>query len=234
MTLCEPRPLDLKPYQDEYRRNRRRYRRAIQEGKCRQVHQLEHLLLRSHSAKALAIAEAAKKKKYPLYPAKLDMTASMLSCWEDPIAPAKLYFKKKPGGDVRSIFKYGVFGAAQQYLVLWVLEPRLRLHEGQYAVPGRDRTAAVEKAKEQILKGYELVIRGDIKNCYPSMNGDRVLELLPGPCRRPAAGHPAATAAVHHVLRTVRSDAGSGSTGVTSRCGLYGVGGSGGVGASSR
>ena len=181
MMLCEPRPLNLKPYQAKYGRNLRRYRRAIQKGNYDQVHQLEHLLLNSHSAKALAIAKAADKKKYPLYPAKLEMMAGMLSCWEEPIAPAKLYFKKKPGGDLRSLFKYTVFGAAQQYLVLWVLEPRLRLHEGQYAVPGRDWAAAIEKVKEQIRKGYEWVIRGDIKNCYPSMNGDAVLDMLPGP-----------------------------------------------------
>jgi hypothetical protein len=108
------------------------------------------------------------------------MVASMLSCWERPTNPVTLYFKKKSDGGHRPIFKYGVMWAAQQYLVLWVLAPRLRLHEGQYGVPGRDRTAAVERAKQLIVDGYDQV-RGDIKNCYPSMNGEAVLAGLPGP-----------------------------------------------------
>ena len=143
--------------------------------------ELENLLLRSHSGKILALAKAAKKKGFPLYPAKLDMMASMLTCWEEPTAPATLYFKKKPDGGLRPIFKYGVLRAAQQYLVLWVLAPRLRLHAGQYGVPGRDRTDAIEAAKKRIKEGYRWVIRGDIKSCYPSMNGKKVLERLPGP-----------------------------------------------------
>jgi hypothetical protein len=70
--------------------------------------------------------------------------------------------------------------AAQQYLVLWLLAPRLRLHPGQYAVPGRDRTAAVERAKQLIADGYEWIIRADIKNCHPAMNGEEILARLPG------------------------------------------------------
>jgi hypothetical protein len=130
------------------------------------------------------LAHAANKKKKkkgaPLYPAKLDMMASMLSCWERPMQPVMLHFKPKSDGGYRPIFDYGVIWAAQQYLVLWLLAPRLRLHQGQYGVPGRDRTAAVERAKQLIADGYEWVIRGDIKNCYPSMNGEEVLARLPG------------------------------------------------------
>jgi RNA-directed DNA polymerase len=174
-------PLDLRRCREEFGKQHRRYCRAIQEVKGSKIHRLENLLLKSHSGKVLAVARAAKEKKYPVSPARLDLMASTLSCWEQPAAPATLYFKKKPGGGLRSIFSYRVMQAAQQYLVLWVLAPRLRLHDGQYAVPGRDRTAAVEKAKQLIEAGYDWVIRGDIKDCYPSMNGEKVLACLAGP-----------------------------------------------------
>jgi RNA-directed DNA polymerase len=174
-------PLRLGPSREQFSKQYRRYGRAIEDGHGNKIRQLENLLLKSHSGKMLAVARAAKEKKYPLYPAKLDLMADALSCWEQPAAPATLYFKKKPDGSLRSIFSYRVMQAAQQYLVWWVLAPRVRLHLGQYAVAGRDRTAAVVKAMELMEAGYDWVIRGDIKNCYPSMNGEKVLDNLPGP-----------------------------------------------------
>ena len=39
----------------------------------------------------------------------------------------------------------------------------------------------MERAKQLIVQGYEWVIRGDITNCFPSMNGEAVLAMLPGP-----------------------------------------------------
>jgi hypothetical protein len=163
----EPKPLDLGRYREEFVKQHRRYCGAVQEGHGRKIHEFENLLLKSHSGKVLALAKAAQKKGYPLYRAKLEMMANVLSCWEQPSQPATLYFKEKPDGSLRWIFRYGVFRAAQQYLVLWVLAPRLRLHEGQYAVPGRDRTAAIEKAKQLIGAGYEWVIRGDVRTATP-------------------------------------------------------------------
>ena len=181
MMTWETKPLDLRRYREEFVKQYRRYCGAVHEGHGRKIHQLENLLLRSHSGKVLALARAAQKKGYPLYGAKLEMMANMLSCWEQPSQPATLYFMEKPDGSLRWIFRYGVFRAAQQYLVRWVLAPRLRLHEGQYAIPGRDRTAAVEKAKQLIGAGYDWIIRGDVKDYYPSMNGEKALALLPGP-----------------------------------------------------
>jgi hypothetical protein len=70
---------------------------------------------RGLTAKVLALAKAAgnkaarskgaHKKKFKLTLPKLDMSASALSCWEDPSEPAVLYFKKKKkSGGVRPIF----------------------------------------------------------------------------------------------------------------------------------
>jgi RNA-directed DNA polymerase len=177
----EQAQLDLVGYRAKYDRQHRRFCRAIQGGDRKEIRRFENWLLKSHTAKTLAVAHAAKKKKYPLYTAKLDMMASMLSCWERPTQPVTLYLKKKSNGGHRPIFKYGVMWAAQQYLVVWLLAPRLRLHAGQYGVSGKDRTAAVERAKQLIAGGYDWVIRGDITNCFPSMNGEAVLARLPGP-----------------------------------------------------
>jgi hypothetical protein len=184
-------PLDLAACRRRYRKQQRRYRRAVQDNHRRRLHQLENWLLKSHTAKVVALAKAAgnkatrskgaQKKRFKLTPAKLDIMASILSCWEDPSKPAVLYFKKKKSGGVRPIFSYGIIRAAQQYMAVGMLEPRLWLHEGQYALPGRDRTAAIEVSKQLIRDGYHWVIRGDIKNYYPSMNGEEVLEMLPGP-----------------------------------------------------
>ena len=171
-------PLNLAACRRRYRKQQRRYRRAVQDNNRRRIHQLENWLLKSHAAKVVAVAKAAQKKGYPLDAAKLDMTASALSCWEDPSKPAVLYFKKKKSGGVRPIIRSGVMRAAQQYLAVGMLEPRLWLHEGQYAVPGRDRTAAIEAAKQLMRDGYHCVIRGDIKDCYLSMDSKEILARM--------------------------------------------------------
>ena len=229
----ETKPLDLRRCREEFVKQHRRYCGAIQEGNKRKIHQLENLLLRSHSGKVLALARAAGSKKYPLYGAKLEMMANMLSCWEQPSRPATLYFKEKPDGSLRWIFRYGVFRAAQQYLVLRVLAPRLRLHDGQYAVPGRDRTAAIERAKQLIAAGYEWVIRGDVKDCYSSMNGEKALALLPGPSavlRQVVLPPPGE----HLLYPPWARSGGEVTTGVTSGCGNHADGGGRGVGSGSR
>jgi hypothetical protein len=136
--------VDVGPCRAAYGKQHRRYCRAIDDDNRAGIHKHENWLLKSHTAKTLAVAHAAKKKGHPLYPAKLDIMASTLSCWEQPPGPATFYGKKKPDGDLRGIFSYRVMQAAQQYLVWWTPAPRIRLHHGQYAVAGRDRTAAVE------------------------------------------------------------------------------------------
>lgn len=184
-------PLNLAACRRRYRKQQRRYRRAVQDNNRRRLHQLENWFLKSHTTKALALAKAARNKaarskgaqkaRFKFTPAKVDMMTSMLSSWKDPTEPAVLHVKKKKSGGVRPIINFGVMRTAQQYLAMGMLEPRLWLHEGQYAVLGRDRTAAIETAKQLIRDGYLWVIRGDIMNCYPSMNGEEVLARLPGP-----------------------------------------------------
>jgi hypothetical protein len=179
--------LKLAPYRQQYDRQHRRFRHALATGHRRKIRQLENWLLKSHTAKVLAIAHAVaikrrnKKKLPPLYPAKLELMADMLSAWEAPDSPVWLRSKKKKDGGERWYYDYSVMWAAQQYLLLWLLEPRLQIHDGQYGVKRKGRTEAVETAKKAIRDGYEWVIRGDIRDCYPSMNGYTVLARLPGP-----------------------------------------------------
>jgi hypothetical protein len=141
------RQLDRRRCGAEFRKQYRRYCRAIQDGHGNKIHQLENLLLRSHSGKVLAVANAAREKKYQLDAAKLDVMASTLSCWERPPGAATFYCKKKSDSGLRGIFSYRIMQAAQQYLVWWVLAPRLRLHHGQYAVAGRDRSPAPRRRR---------------------------------------------------------------------------------------
>lgn len=77
MWWAQPK-LDLVAHRAVYDKQRRRFCRAIQGGDRKEIRQLENWLLKSHTAKILAVAYAAQKKGYPLYPAKLDMMASML------------------------------------------------------------------------------------------------------------------------------------------------------------
>jgi hypothetical protein len=171
-------PSDLAACRKRYRKQLRRYHRAIEDGHRARVHQIENWLLNSHTAKVVALAKAsgnkaarsrgAQKKRFKFTPAQLDMMASALSCWQDPTEPAVLYVKEKKSGGVRLIIRYGVMRTAQQHLAVGMLEPRLWLHEGQYAVPGRHRTAAIEIAKQVIGDGYHWVIRGDINPLHSS------------------------------------------------------------------
>ena len=156
----------------------------------------------------------------------------MLSCWQDPHERATLYFKKKPNGEHRPIFSYGLFRAAQQYMVLPVLEPRLRLHAGQYCLRGRGRNHAMENAKKQILTGNEWVNRADIRNCFPSLKGERVLAMLPGPATvmRTVILPPSEEYLIHPRHGGIH---GASPAGVTAGCGHLVAGGSRGVGSSS-
>ena len=62
MMTWETKPLDLRRYREEFGKQYRRYCGAVHEGHGRKIHQLENLLLRSHSGKVLALARPRRRR----------------------------------------------------------------------------------------------------------------------------------------------------------------------------
>src|SRR5262249_47809273 len=72
---------------------------------------------------------------------------------------------------------FGIEHRALQHLVLSVLYAIAELHPLQFATRGvRDAIAEVMKA---MRAGYVHVREIDIKDCYPSFDGDKLVELVP-------------------------------------------------------
>jgi hypothetical protein len=176
-------PYDLTAARKRVRKQQRRYAKALAEGNRAKARQIEHRLSQSHAVKVVALNKAARKKGHKLSAEELDELASTFSCRQEPEETVTLYFKRKSSGEHRPIFSYGLHRAAQQYMALMILEPRLRrrLHDQQYGLRGRGPIHAVESLKKAITAGYKWVVRADIKNCFPSLNSQKVLAITPGP-----------------------------------------------------
>ena len=97
--------------------------------------------------------------------------------------PVILSFKEKEDkpGHFRSLLDFGIENRVLQYLVLGALKARANLHPNQYAMKGSH--AAIRRVAELMANGYEHAVEIDIKDCFPSFDGEKVPDLLSLPKR---------------------------------------------------
>jgi len=156
---------------------------AVAQGKRKRADYAIWAYLNSYDARRLALETAYRrlpKNKRPK-PESLDNIAAFLDAWRGTKETVYLLLQVKPGPnlDYRPILDYGIENRALQYLVLPVLKLHAKLHPSQYALRGTH--AAIRRVAASLADGYVWAIESDIRNCFPSFDGDRVCELLPLP-----------------------------------------------------
>ena len=160
-------------------------RAAHQAGKRERADYLTKRYLLSLDARDVAVQQACRKLK-PLRrpsPSKLPAIAEHLNAWDGTAEPVVLSFKEKESkpNHYRSLLDFGIENRALQYLVLGALKARADLHPNQYAMRGSH--AAIQRVAELMANGYEYAVEIDIKDCFPSFDGEKVPDLLPLPKR---------------------------------------------------
>src|SRR5665811_2624908 len=91
----------------------------------------------------------------------------------------RLKEKDKSPGVYRDIKEFGIQNRALQYLVLPLLKVQANLHPNQYGMIGTH--AAVKRVAELMTQGYVWAMETDLKDCYPSFDGEKIQGILPLP-----------------------------------------------------
>jgi hypothetical protein len=160
---------------------------AHRSGKCRKADFRTRTYLASIDARYTAVLEAYRHLKPHRRPdARLlyDYALS-LNPWEGTREAVSLWLKEKPAdsngnaGHARTILDFGIENRALQYLVLHALVARADLHPWQYGRRGVH--AAINRAAELLATGHVWAIETDIENCYPSFDGEKVIDWIPMP-----------------------------------------------------
>ena len=158
-------------------------RQALEEGKTKRVRSLMGCYLNSFQAKLCAVHEANKD-----LPVKLRLRAGEkmdLAGKLDPYKPcgerARVSLVKKEDKDdeLRPIMKFSIERMALHRLTAGALAPLSdkAIQPNQYAVKG-GRDKAMEAVLHHAYEGFEAMVQIDIKNCYPSFNGEVLPDLL--------------------------------------------------------
>jgi hypothetical protein len=162
-----------------------RIRAADDAGHRRAADHLTIEYLMSFDARYIAVMRAWKqmkknyRPKYDLLPA----IANRLHAWEGSAEDVilRLQAKKSNPQAFRSILNFGIENRALQYLVRSVLEVRAKPHADQYTFKGVH--AAIQQVADLMADGYVWAIETDIRDCFPSFDGQKAPNHLPIPRR---------------------------------------------------
>jgi hypothetical protein len=161
----------------------KRIRTAHDSGQHKKVHQLARLYLASFDAHYLAAEEAWRKLPKGVRP-----EASALSNWAHSLNPwvgtqekvvMRPVEKPRKPGCFRTVLRFGFEHRALQFLVLQLLKAQADLHPNQYLMRGSH--AAIKRVAQLMEMGHTWAVETDIASCYPSFDGEKLLELLPVP-----------------------------------------------------
>jgi hypothetical protein len=156
---------------------------AHKAGKYKKAKHLSIEYLRSFDARYVAVLEAYNVLKPRNRPARksLPAIARGLDAWmgTQEVVILRLKEKEKSPGDYRDIKEFGIENKALQYLVLWLLKVQANLHPNQYGMIGTH--AALIRVAELMTQGYVWAMETDLKDCYPSFDGEKIQGFLPLP-----------------------------------------------------
>lgn len=161
----------------------KRIRAALAMGQTKKAQHLGRQYLHSFCARYVATEKAYRSLRPEAQPGlqQLPLIASSLNAWTGTTEEVKVFLKPKEGhpGDFRTIFEFGLENRALQNLVASLLKVHANLHPSQYGMRGTH--AAIQRVVRLMMEGYAWAIETDIKDCYPSFDGDQVEKLLPIP-----------------------------------------------------
>ncbi|WP_161958833.1 reverse transcriptase domain-containing protein [Ferruginivarius sediminum] len=147
-------------------------------GDVARTRETRKAFLNSFSARAVAVAEAARKKDIKLTCAEAEKLASTLDPRIEPQETVRLTWKVKSDQSYRPIFRFDLRRTALQRLLAHAIHAEHDLHPGQHGVPGKGRNEAIRKAKDYIDAGYSWVVSADVKNCFGSLDAHEVAHRL--------------------------------------------------------
>lgn len=156
---------------------------AHKAGKYKKAKRLSIVYLRSFDARYGAVLEAYNALKPRNRPARksLPAIARGLDAWKgtQEVVILRLKEKEKSPGDYRDIKEFGIESKALQYLVFPLLKVQANLHLNQYGMIGTH--AALIRVAELMTQGYVWAMETDLKDCYPSFDGEKIQGFLPLP-----------------------------------------------------
>jgi hypothetical protein len=182
---ADPNVADWPAAEQHVLRFLKRIRTAHEVGDRRKANHLIQEYLRSRDAKLIAVRDAWKRLKPHRRPAAelIPSIASGLDAWRGTNEPVIFWPRAKTSNpqEFRIILDFGIENRALQYLVKPVLKARADLHPNQYLLKGTH--AAIAEVAKLMAQGYVWAVETDIRNCYPSFDGEKVGGLLPIPKR---------------------------------------------------
>src|SRR6266704_3207282 len=161
-----------------------RIQRAHRAGERRQLRYLIQQFLTSFDARLTATRLASSKMRWNRRPKKhqLRSIAENLNAYQGTREEVRLILIPKGPGKLRPTLDFGIENRALQYLVRSVLYAIAELHPRQFATRGGPPAAIAQVAKA--IKAGNLWAREiDIKDFYPSFDGNKLVDLIPIPKR---------------------------------------------------
>ena len=185
--------LRWKEYQRNVYRLQRRIYQATRRGDWKRVHKLQRLLLRSWSARCLAVRQVSQdnrgkrtagvdgvKNLTPRQRLKLARELENLTDWR--VAPIRRTYIPKPGTtEERGLGIPVMADRACQALVKQALEPEweAQFEPNSYGFrPGRSTHDAIEAIFNAICLKPKFVLDADIEKCFDCINHDALLKKL--------------------------------------------------------
>jgi RNA-directed DNA polymerase len=221
--------LPWQKYQRNVRRLQQRIYRAESRGERRRVRSLQRLLLRSWSARCLAVRQVSQDNRGQKTPG-VDGVASLTPNQRLKLArqmmdlkrradPVRRVYIPKPNGEQRPLGIPTIGDRARQALVKLTLEPEweAKFEPNSYGFrPGRSAHDAIEAVFNHIRLKPKWVLDADIEKCFERINHEALLKKLDAPQPITRMGRDWLKAGIMDKGETLYPDAGTPQGGVIS------------------
>ena len=166
------------------KRLQRKCRTALAAGDHVRARKFQDLILKSRGGALWATFEAdrklRKKDRQRLKDATLIRNvAARMSLYRPCYERVRVSFQRKRSGGYRPICSYDIENRARQYLATFAFKPFSA--QGEHQFDSRDK--AIEHVSAALSRGFKWVVQVDLKDCFASLDVERLAALIPLPDR---------------------------------------------------